>query len=152
MGALDPTESLPTPVGRVGRARVLVVDDNHDIVLTLKLLLEDEGYEVRGSHDGREALVEFAEFDPDVIIADIGLPGASGWQIARAVRKMSEGTRPLMIAISGEYTKSADRIFTEINGFNYFLSKPFDPKVLFNLLSQAQPACQGASARNPATT
>src|SRR5581483_11850739 len=115
--------------------RVLVVDDNKDIALTLRLLLEDEGCEVQTAHDGREALVVYADFDPDALIADIGLPGASGWEVARAIRKIGEGERPLMIAISGEYIKGADRIMTEMSGFNYFLSKPFDPKVLVALLA-----------------
>jgi DNA-binding response OmpR family regulator len=136
MGTADPTATELRVNAPPRAVRVLVVDDNKDIVLTLRLLLEDVGYEVSGAHDGREALVEFAGFDPDAVIADIGLPGASGWEIGRAVRKMSEGDRPLMIAISGEYTKVSDRILTEITGFNYFLAKPFDPKVLLSLLAQ----------------
>jgi DNA-binding response OmpR family regulator len=123
-----------SPIPSHARLRVLVVDDNEDTVITLMLLLEDEGHEVRGVHDGKEALVEFAEFDPDVVIVDIGLPKANGWEVARAVRKMSEGARPLMIGISGQYTKSADRVLSEMSGFNYFLTKPFDPNALMALV------------------
>ena len=124
------------------------MDDNKDIVLTLSLLLEDEGCEVRTAYDGREALVVYAEFDPDAVIADIGLPGASGWEVARAIRKIAEGERPVMIAISGEYIKGADRIMTEMSGFNYFLSKPFAPKVLVALLAPLKVAAQSSLPSN----
>lgn len=123
-----------SPIPSHARLRVLVVDDNDDTVITLMLLLEDEGHEVRGVHDGKQALVEFAEFEPDVVIVDIGLPKANGWEVARAVRKISGGAGPLMIAISGQYTKSADRVLSEMSGFNYFLSKPFDPNALMALV------------------
>src|SRR5436309_14650398 len=127
------------------RLRVLVVDDNQDIVLTLRLLLEDAGYEVRGSYDGRQALLDFAEFDPDAVIADIGLPGASGWEMGRAMRRISDGDRPLMIAISGEFTRASDRVLTDMSGFNYFLAKPFDPGVLLALLAQPRTASRATS-------
>lgn len=128
-----------------GRAlRVLVVDDNRDTVITLRALLEHEGYETTGAHDAHAAIVKIAEFDPDVVIADLAMPGKSGWDIARAMRegRTYGNDRPVMIAISGEYTKGADRILTEMSGFNYFLSKPFDPKVLLALLTPLVP--QGA--------
>jgi DNA-binding response OmpR family regulator len=114
---------------------VLIVDDNDDIVLTLAMLLQDEGYEVRGVGHARDAIVEVAEFDPDAVIADIGLPDMSGWDLARAVRMVSErADRPLMIAISGEFTKGADAVLTQMAGFNHFLAKPFDPAVIIRIL------------------
>lgn len=121
---------------------MLVVDDNRDTVITLRALLEHEGYETRGVHDAHAALAKLAEFDPDVVIADLAMPGKSGWHIAQAVRgggKTYGADRPLMIAISGEYTQGADRILTEMSGFNYFLAKPFDPKVLLALLAPLLP-------------
>ena len=56
------------------------------------------------------------------------------FKVARAVREMAGGAGPLMIAISGQYTKSADRVLSEMSGFNYFVSKPFDPNALMALV------------------
>ena len=68
------------------------------------------------------------------------MPGRSGWQIAKAVRKLGPygEQRPLLIAISGRYTKGSDRILGEISGFNYQLAKPFDPSEPISLLKSAK--------------
>ena len=124
---------------QLGPLRVLIADDNRDTVATTSALLRDEGYEVTDVYNGRDAMVAVADFDPDVTIADINMPGLSGWEIARAVRRVSGYGRPLLIAISGHYKGDADRILTDITGFNHFLPKPFDMGDLLRLL---QPALQ----------
>ena len=105
-------------------------------------LLRDQGYEVKGAHNGRDALAALAEFEPHALICDIAMPDVSGWDIARAVREVRAGARndrPLLIAMSGIFNKGADRILAEIAGFNYFLPKPFDPNVLLRLLPRVKP-------------
>lgn len=77
------------------------------------------------------------EFDPDVVVMDIGLPGVNGWEAARLIRDRMPGRRPVLIGMSGEFTKGADRVLSEINGFDYYLTKPVDPKVLTALIGQA---------------
>jgi CheY-like chemotaxis protein len=114
--------------------RVLIVDDERDTTLTLTLLLRGEGYDVKGVHSGREALTALRDFEPDVMISDIAMPGMSGWELARQVRKMQPGDRPLLIAISGAYTKAVDRLLSESIGFNHYFTKPCDPNVLLRLL------------------
>jgi len=115
--------------------RVLIADDNPDMVLTTMMILSGEGHDVRTANDGHEAMVQMAEFDPDVVIADIKMPGLTGWELARAVRKVSDQGRPLLIAVSGHYTKGADRVLSEMAGFDHFLPKPFDPADLLALLA-----------------
>lgn len=134
-----PGSAAETPAGVPGRAlRVLVVDDERDIVLTLLALLRDEGYEAKGAYGAADALVALAEFDPDALIVDIALPGRSGWEIAKTVRSLGRAgeQRPLLIAMSGRYTKGSDRILGEISGFNYQLAKPFDPNEVIALLKR----------------
>jgi DNA-binding response OmpR family regulator len=135
---LRPDHSSASPACRA--LRVLIVDDNRDIVLTLGMLLEDEGYEVKGVYDGQDAVVEFAEFEPDAVIADIGLPKMSGWNLARALRKLSVAERPLMIAISGEFTTASDRARLKASGFDHFLPKPFDANELIRLIESSRSA------------
>jgi DNA-binding response OmpR family regulator len=116
--------------------RVLIADDDHDTVVTTAALLRDEGYEVMEAHNGKDAMVAIADFDPDVVIADINMPGVSGWQLGRAVRRVSGYGRPLLIAISGHYKAATDRILTDMSGFNHFLPKPFDMKDLLALIER----------------
>ncbi len=117
--------------------RILVVDDEHDSVLTLMELLRDEGHETRGVYKGSDALAAMKAFDPDVVLLDIAMPEMTGWDVAREIRKSYGETRPLLVAISGVYTQSADQILGKIAGFNYYIAKPYDASVLLALLSNA---------------
>ena len=116
----------------------MVVDDEPDTVITLLALLREEGYEADGFASGKSALEALVKLDPDVIISDIAMPTPNGWDLARAVRvAYPNGPRPLMIAISGMYTKGADRVLAQMAGFNYYLTKPCDPQVLIALIEKA---------------
>jgi DNA-binding response OmpR family regulator len=119
--------------------RVLVVDDTPDIVSTTMELLRLEGYEVDSCDNGTDVLRCVRKFDPDIVLLDIELPGLSGWEVARRIReRATKGIRPVLIAITGEYTKAVDQILSEITGFNYYLVKPADPKVLMTLLAKVK--------------
>jgi CheY-like chemotaxis protein len=119
------------------RVRVLVVDDEPDTVITLLALLRDEGYDAQGFSSGREALKVLQMFDPDVIVSDIAMPLVNGWDVAEEVRKRMGQKRPMLIALSGQYTKPSDRVLAQIKGFNYYLTKPADPVVLLTLIKGA---------------
>jgi two-component system CheB/CheR fusion protein len=121
-----------------GPLRVIVVDDHPDTVMTLLAILRGEGFDAKGFGSGREALKNLGDFNPDVVISDIGMPSVNGWELARQVRQAMGRTRPMLIAISGQYTKSADKSHAEAAGFNHFLMKPCDPKALLALISPLQ--------------
>jgi CheY-like chemotaxis protein len=114
--------------------RVLVVDDEPDTVTTLSAILRYEGYDVWGCHSGKEALGMLKGFDPDAVLTDIGMPAMTGWDLAAEVRKRCGAARPLLVAVTGQYTKDADRIEAQKTGFNYYLAKPCDSQVLVALL------------------
>ena len=82
--------------------RVVVVDDNRDIVATTIALLRVVGHDAKACYDGKAVLPCIRDFDPDVVVMDIGLPGKSGWDAAREVRDAIPGKRPLLIGMSGE--------------------------------------------------
>src|SRR5688572_25798372 len=113
--------------------RILIADDERDIVLTLMMLLRDEGHEVRGVYTGRQVLDAVWGFDPDVVVLDIALPELSGWEVARNIRT-PHSKRPTLIGISGEYKHVSDKILSEIVGFDHYLLKPCDPNALIALL------------------
>jgi len=121
------------------RLRVVVIDDEPDTVMTLLALLREQGYQADGFASGRRGLEGIEELAPDVIISDIAMPPPNGWDIARQVRAQKPAAPPLMIAISGQYTKAADRLLAQAAGFDYFLTKPCDPQVLMALVEKARP-------------
>ena len=117
------------------RTRVLVVDDNRDMLDTLLVLLDTEGHTAKGIYSASTILADVREFDPDIVIMDIAMPGKSGWDAGRELHRYRVGKRPMLIALSGEYTKPRDRLVAELSGFDYYLIKPCDPKVLLQLVA-----------------
>ena len=115
--------------------RVLVVDDERDTVLMLSAILRDEGHETKGAHSAWDALKLIQDFDPDVVVSDISMPGMTGWDLARSIRKFGSEARPLLIAVSGIYIKSADKVLAQMVGYRHFLQKPADPNELLALIA-----------------
>jgi two-component system OmpR family response regulator len=135
--AVDTSSSRPPSQAR-RQLRVLVVDDERDTVLTLMELLRDEGHETHGVYKSSDALAAMKDFDPDVVLLDIAMPGMSGWEVAREIRSSYGEKRPLLVALSGVYKQSADQILGKLAGFNYYIAKPYDPGVLLTLLHGGQ--------------
>jgi DNA-binding response OmpR family regulator len=106
----------------VGSLRVLIADDDRDTVLTLEMVLRDEGHDVRGVYTGGEVLRAAREFAPHAIVVDINMPVITGYDVARAIRARNRNV--LLIAISGVYTKDPDKLLAGIVGFDHFLPKP----------------------------
>ena len=130
--SLSDPASADASVRRI--ARIMVVDDEPDTVITMLELLRNEGYDAEGFGSGKAALEKLAQFDPDVIISDIAMPNLTGWDVAKAVRAKMGDRRPVLIAISGQYTQGADKVLAQLKGFNYYLVKPCDPKILLSLI------------------
>ena len=118
--------------------RVMVVDDDRDMVLSLTALLRTEGYEARGLYDASDILQQVEAYGPDVVILDIAMPGKTGWEAAKEIRKVLSSRRPVVIGISGEHTRGLDRTQSQLIGFDFYLMKPCDPNVLLTLLRWVQ--------------
>lgn len=124
--------------------RVVVVDDDRDTVISLMMLLRGEGYDVHGVHYGRQVMSAVLDFDPDVLLLDIALPDLSGWEVARTIRERRGRARPAIVGISGEYKAGADKILSQILGFDDYLLKPYDPAALLRILSAIASAAKKA--------
>jgi CheY-like chemotaxis protein len=122
------------------RLRILVADDERDTVTTLAAILQDEGHEVREVYRGAEVLRLVQEFDPDVALIDIGMPGMTGYDVARELRQRYGKSRPMLIAVTG-WKQSSDKILAKLAGFDHHLAKPFDPQALLRLI---EPLSSGA--------
>lgn len=114
--------------------RVLVADDNRDAADTLTDLLRLDGHVVETVYDGVSAVERFATFSPALALLDIGLPGLSGHDVARAIRKGPGGGDATLVALTG-WGQEEDRRRSKEAGFDEHLVKPLDPEDLARVLS-----------------
>jgi DNA-binding response OmpR family regulator len=115
---------------------VLIADDERDTVSTLSAILEAEGHVVQAVFNGVEVLPAVRFFRPDAVFLDMAIPGMSGYAIAQAIRfTFTDIRRPLLVATSGVWKEPAERVFAQHAGFDHYLIKPCDPRVLLELLS-----------------
>lgn len=124
--------------------RVLIADDDRDNATLLSVVLGDEGHEVLVALRGDEALELSRLFRPDVVIADVNMPGVSGYALAQELRQRHGNVCPLLIGMSGVWTQTSDRLLGEVAGFDHYLVKPYDPKQVIGLIA----AFQGQSAKD----
>ena len=139
MEAADPAPASPELAAPSGQAtgRVLVVDDNRDAVAMLRLALERLGYAVDVAFDGPSALEKAAEFLPDIVLLDIGLPVMDGYEVARRLRATQPPGRPLrLLALTG-YGQAADRERALAAGFERHIVKPIELQDLQDWLADA---------------
>src|SRR5215212_8516837 len=107
----------------------LVVDDNPDITDMLAAVLRHAGYTVSTAHSAPDALTMAVARHFDVIVSDIGMPGMTGHELARALRAMPEYHSIPMVAVTG-FDMYDDRERSAEAGFSAHLSKPIDPLAL----------------------
>ena len=114
--------------------RIVVADDDRDTAVTLATILRDDGHEVHAVLRGDEVLEMERLTQPDVLIIDVQMPGMSGYAIAREIRERRSSRPPLLIAVSGVWTKKSEQLLGESVGFDHYLVKPCAPRELVILL------------------
>jgi len=124
----DATQDLCAPAGRM-RQRILVIDDNRDAAASLAALLRLKGNETCSAYDGVTGLKIAADFRPDVVLLDIGMPGLDGIETGRRLRAQPWGTDIVLIALSG-WAQERDKRQSVDAGFNHHLVKPVDLREL----------------------
>jgi PAS domain S-box-containing protein len=105
--------------------RVLVVDDNVDLVTMLTTTLRYKGYLVQSAHTGPDGLLIAAHWLPEIVLLDIGLPGINGYEVARRLRADPRTAKARLIALTG-YGQESDIALTREAGFNAHLVKPYE--------------------------
>ena len=108
---------------------VLVVEDEADIMLTIRLTLQAEGYHVVGVATGEDALAFFRESPPDVTVLDIGLPGIDGLEVVRQIRA-DPTLGAARIIVSSAHASGDVRRLTEALKCSAYLTKPFSTEEL----------------------
>lgn len=125
--------------GEAVSRRILVTDDDVDGAETLAIVLRMAGHEVQIASDGPSTLKLAADFQPDVVFLDVGMPGMDGFETARQLRLIVGLDKTLLVALTG-YGREQDRQRSVEAGFDHFLVKPAPPKLLSDLAIQARPA------------
>ena len=118
------------------KRRILVVDDNVDAAVSLSRLLAILGHEVQVARDGPSAVYLARSMRPDVVLLDIGLPGADGFQVAEILRRETDTASMKIIAVTGG-GREDDRQRSQESGFDHYLLKPVEIGFLESLLGNA---------------
>ncbi len=127
------------------RRRILIVDDNLDAADSLSLLLRVMGHDTQTAHDGAAAYDMAMEFNPELVLLDIGMPKVNGYDAARLIRREAWGKEMYLVALTG-WGQDEDRRRSEEAGFNHHLTKPVDPTVIEELLESIPRSERGESS------
>jgi two-component system phosphate regulon response regulator PhoB len=140
MGAAVSTSPAPT----TARLRVLVIEDERDLVDVLTYNLDREGYDAIVAHDGMEGLRKAQTLLPDLILLDIMLPGMSGTDICRELRA-GERTRDIPIIIISARSEETDQVIGFSLGADDYVTKPFSARVLMQRIKALQRRVEGST-------
>ncbi len=115
------------------KKRILIVDDEEDIVETIQFGLELEGFECLVANDGEEALLKAKRENPDLILLDIMLPKINGYKIARLL-KFDESYKHIPIIMLTARAQQTDIELGEETGADEYVTKPFEMDELVNMI------------------
>jgi CheY-like chemotaxis protein/nitrogen-specific signal transduction histidine kinase len=118
------------------RLRALVVDDQRDVADAVAMLLESIGHEARAVYDGATALAVSREGRPDVMFVDVGMPGMTGYDLARQIRRDPSLAKIYLVALTG-YGRDEDRVQAVDAGFDMHVTKPLTEPRLREVLAHA---------------
>lgn len=136
-GTLTAGNESETPV-EGSSLKVLIVDDNVSSAETTGRMLTMIGHETTLAFDGPEALKAARALKPDVIMLDLGMPGMSGYEVCRELRREPGFENTMLIAQTG-WGQERDRLKTQEAGFDHHLTKPVDLQELSRLLARVSP-------------
>lgn len=123
------------------KQKLLLADDSITIRKVVELVLADEGFELKLTSDGAQALDAVSSFRPDIILADVDMPGLSGYQLAETVKK-SPATRSIPVILMVGAFESVDEDLIKKTGADDYIIKPFESHDLISKLSNALAARQ----------
>lgn len=132
------TQKVGESTRQLASLKILIVDDNRDAARLLSILASKSGNEVHVAHDGLEAIEAAAEFLPNIILMDIGMPRLNGYEAARQIRQQPWGQEMLLVALTG-WGQQEDIRRTQDAGFDFHFVKPVDISALRKLLAEYRP-------------
>jgi DNA-binding response OmpR family regulator len=119
----------------VDRKKVLVIDDEKDLVKTLVFRLEANGFETLVAYDGQDGLDKAKKMKPDIIILDLMLPKMDGYRVCGLLKNDVRYSKIPVIMFTARAQES-DIVMGKEVGANAYITKPFDPKVLLDKIRE----------------
>jgi PAS domain S-box-containing protein len=126
------------------KRRILVADDNRDVVESFQIMLRILGHEVQTALDGEEAIEKAEQFRPDVIVLDVGMPMLDGYETATRIRQRPWSRDVVLIAVTG-WGNDKDKLKSAAAGFDVHLVKPVDATTILEALEQVDQSKAGDS-------
>lgn len=117
----------------MGKKKILVVDDEVDLVKTIQFYLEMEGYQVLASYNGEDSLKQARTENPDLILLDIMLPKLDGYKVCRLL-KFDEKYKHIPILMMTAKTQEKDKLIGKETGADEYINKPFDMEELTQMI------------------
>lgn len=114
--------------------RLLIVDDEPNLLRAVAACLKAEGYDVTTARSGREALLQLAGAVPDLVVSDIRMPGMDGYQLARQLRGSPRTALVPLVFLTAK-DETADRVEGFRAGIDAYLTKPFEPEELIAVVN-----------------
>jgi CheY-like chemotaxis protein len=105
--------------------KILIVDDNEDVVTTYRVVLERMGFEVDSARDGNECIERIDSARPDMVLLDVLLPGLSGSEVCRLIKETAQTRTIPVVAITASLAANTRVRMAEV-GADEFLLKPID--------------------------
>jgi DNA-binding response OmpR family regulator len=119
--------------------RILVIDDDPDLLALCRINLAVDGHQVEEASSGREGLELISSFEPDVVLLDVMMPTLSGLDVLRTIRE-GAATRDLPVVIVSARVGIEDQVAGKDAGADAYITKPFSPDRLIGILKQAREA------------
>lgn len=116
-------------------AKVLIVDDDLEILNLTRSLLRRRGFDVIEASDGDEAMRQVLENRPDLVILDVMMPGQSGWEVCRSIRETESLKNTGVIMLTG-VGQRMNEMTSPLYGADAYLDKPFEFEALDELVTQ----------------
>lgn len=117
------------------KKRILIIEDEEQMVEMLKMRLEANNYEVLSTDDGKKGLEMAQKQNPDLIILDLMIPKMDGFKVCGLLKKDSRYSRIPIILFTARAQESDKRMGEEI-GADAYITKPFEPKVLLEKIEE----------------
>jgi DNA-binding response OmpR family regulator len=118
------------------RKKILIVDDERDIVKALTIRLKGAGYDVIAAFDGAQGVFMAHKETPDIILLDIRMPASNGFNVVERLKSSTQtGTIPV-IFLTGSPEKNAEERALEL-GARFYIKKPYDPEELLDAIKRA---------------
>ena len=123
-------------MGKTGKKKILIVDDERDIVKALTIRLGANGYDVVAAYDGAQGVFLAHKEKPDLILLDIRMPSGDGFSVAEKLKQTSRTTRIPLIFLTGSPEREAEEKALAL-GARFYIKKPYDPEELLDAVKRA---------------